>query len=267
MNPSSAVKDAQALNVLVTGGSGASGVAVAGALRQAGFRVFTVGSDRARIEAAAERAGDGVTPLVCDLADLADVQALRKSLSETAGTIDAVIHLVGGWRGANGIADQSDADWEFLERGAVTTLRNVSRVFYKDLAASDCGRFAMVSSTAVGTPTAATASYVAAKAAAEAWTMAMAEGFSQGSPGATSTDSGTDPGSKPDTDATADPAAVRCAAVVLVAKALVDEGLRRKYPERSFPGATDVKDLAAAVVGLFSTPAGELNGRRLLLAP
>ena len=263
VNQSSAVQDAQALNILVTGGSGASGVAVAGALRQAGFRVFTVGSDRARIEEAAARAGDGVTPLVCDLADLADVQALRKTLTETAGTIDAVIHLVGGWRGANGIADQSDADWEFLERGAVTTLRNVSRVFYADLAASVWGRFAMVSSTAVGTPTAATASYVAAKAAAEAWTMAMAEGFSRDAADAASSDSGTDP----DTDSAADPAPVRCAAVVLVVKALVDESMRRQYPERTFPGATDVEDLAAAVVGLFSSPAGELNGRRLLLAP
>ena len=68
---------------------------------------------------------------------------------DTAGRMDAVIHLVGGWRGAKGIADQSDDDWDFLERGAITTLRNVSRVFYDDLAASGTGRFAMVSSTAV----------------------------------------------------------------------------------------------------------------------
>jgi NADP-dependent 3-hydroxy acid dehydrogenase YdfG len=158
--------------------------------------------------------------------------------------MDAVIHLVGGWRGAQGIADQSDADWEFLERGAITTLRNVSRVFYDDLAASGTGRFAMVSSTAVASPTAATASYVAAKAAAETWTMAMAEGFSgTGASGA------------------------HAAAVVLVVNALVDADLRRQHPERKFAGATDVEDLAAAVVGLFSRPAAELNGRRLLLAP
>jgi 3-oxoacyl-[acyl-carrier protein] reductase len=233
------MKDNPALNVLVTGGSGASGIAVARALRQAGFRVFTVGSNSARIEDAAARAGEGVTPLVCDLADLTDVHALRKTLAETAGSIDAVIHLVGGWRGATGLADQSDADWEFLERGAITTLRNVSRVFYEDLAASGTGRFAMVSSTTVANPTAATASYVAAKAAAEAWTMAMAEGFSR----------------------------TGSAAVVLVVKALVDAEMRRQHPDRTFAGATDVEDLAAAVVGLFGRPAAELNGRRLLLAP
>ncbi len=237
---------ASGLNVLVTGGSGPTGTAVARALRKAGFRVFTVGSDRARIEAAATGAGDGVTPLVCDLADLAGVQALRETLAGTAGPIDAVIHLVGGWRGAKGIADQSEADWEFLERGAITTLRNVSRVFWDDLAASETGRFAMVSSTAVAKPAAATASYVAAKAAAETWTIAMAEGFARGADAAGN--------------------ALRSAAVVFVVKALVDAGLRKRHPERSFPGATDVEDLAAAVVGLFNRPAAELNGQRLLLA-
>jgi 3-oxoacyl-[acyl-carrier protein] reductase len=46
----------------------------------------------------------------------------------------------------------------------------------------------------------------------------------------------------------------------------VDEGLRRRNPERSFPGATDVEELAAAVVRLFKAPADELNGARLRLA-
>jgi 3-oxoacyl-[acyl-carrier protein] reductase len=246
------VNDGTALNVLVTGGSGASGVAVAGALLQAGYRVFTVGSDRTRIEEAAAKAGDGVTPLVCDLASLAEVQELQDYLASAGVSIDAVIHLVGGWRGAKGIADQSDADWEFLERAAITTLRNVSRVFYDDLAASSCGRFAMVSSTSVGKPTAAAASYVAAKAAAETWTMAMAEGFARTI--------------RTDAAESAD-GPLRCAGVVLVVKALVDADMRKQHPERNFPGATDVEDLARAVVELFTKPADELNGQRLLLAP
>jgi 3-oxoacyl-[acyl-carrier protein] reductase len=233
------------LTVLVTGGSGASGVAVARALRDAGHRVVTVGSDQARIEAAAREAGEGVTPLVCDLSRLDDVRQLRNKASAAAGPVDGVIHLVGGWRGAKGIPDQSDEDWDFLHQAAVTTLRNVSRVFFDDLAASRHGRFAMVSSTALDKPGAAVASYVAAKAAAEAWTMAMADGFRK----AAAADGGG-----------------QAAAVVLVVKALVDDGLRRSHPERTFPGATDVKDLAAAVAGLFSSPADDLNGTRLRLA-
>ena len=34
----------------------------------------------------------------------------------------------------------------------------------------------------------------------------------------------------------------------------MDADLRSAHPERKFPGSTDVEDLAAAVVGLFSRP-------------
>ena len=254
------------LNVVVTGGSGPSGVAAARALRNAGHTVFTVSSDRPRIEAAAAEAGSGVTPLVCDLADLADVRSLHATvhamLAETGGAVDGVIHLVGGWRGAKGITDQSDEDWEFLERGAITTVRNVTRVFYDDLAASDAGRFAMVSSTAVSTPTAGGASYVAAKAAAEAWTLAVADGFRRGQSGRKQ-----EPGSNAVAGEQQTTVEQHSAAVIFVVKALVDAAMRAKSPERTFPGFTDVEDLAAAAVGLFTSPAAELNGRRLLLGP
>lgn len=248
------------LNVMVTGGSSPSGIATARALHRAGHTVLTVGSNLARIEAAAAEAGSGVRPLVCDLAGLADVRALRAAvhalLTPSSGRIDGVIHLVGGWRGAKGITEQSDEDWAFLERGIITTLRNVTRVFYEDLAASPAGRFAMVSSTAASRPAAGGATYTAAKAAAEAWTLAVADGFRRS--GALGP-AGTDPGAGPDRQ--------HSAAVVFVVKALVDSRMRAASPDRTFPGFTDVEDLAAAAVGLFTTPAAELNGRRLLLAP
>ncbi len=259
------MSNGRTLNVLVTGGSGPSGVATARALRDAGHRVFTVGSDAGRIEAAAAEAGGGVTALVCDLANLADVKALRESVTGMAGNVDGVIHLVGGWRGAKGITDQSDDDWDFLERNAVTTLRNVTRVFFDDLAASDTGRFAMVSSTAVSAPTAGGASYAAAKAAAEAWTLAVADGFRRAH-AATAGASTTGQGSAEQDSALPEKPELRSAAAIFVVKALVDAGMRAKSPERSFPGFTDVADLAAAAAGLFSTPAGELNGQRLLLS-
>lgn len=244
--------DGSVPKVLVSGGSGPSGIAVARALAQAGFAVYTVGSDKGRIEAAAAKAGTGVAPFTCDLASLPAVRELHGTLARTAGRIDGVIHLVGGWRGASGITDQSDEDWDFLERSAVTTLRNVTREFYDDLAASENGRFAMVSSTAVTAPSAAVASYAAAKAAAEAWTMAVADGFRR------------DQSAEQQTQQQSQ-SQQRSAAVVLVAKALVDADMRTRHPERKFPGYTDVEDLAAAVVGLFGKPAAELNGQRILL--
>lgn len=240
---------ADVLNVLVAGGSGASGIAVARALRGAGHAVFTVGSDAARITAAAAAAGEGVVPLTCDLADPTAVAALREDLAGRGVRLDGVIHLVGGWRGSKGIADQPDEDWDFLERNAATTLRNISRAFYDDLAASGTGRLAMVSSTTAAAPTAGAASYAAAKAAAEAWTLAVADGFRREQSGHKE-----------------HPVEQHSAAAVFVVKALVDDAMRVAAPERKFPGYTDVADLAAAVVRLFDTPAGELNGRRLPLS-
>lgn len=238
------------LTVLVTGGSSASGVATARALGAAGHKVFTVGSNPGRIQAAADEAGHGVTPLTCDLGSLTAVRELAALLRRLGvEQVDGLIHLVGGWRGATGIEDQSDEDWAALEKGAITTLRNVSRVFYKQLESSPTGRLAMVSSTTAAAPTAAGASYSAAKAAAEAWTLAVAEGFARDQQG----DGGT-------------AAEQRSAAVVFVVESLVDDDMRRRNPGRDFRGHTDVEDLAAAVVGLFDQPAEPLNGQRILLA-
>jgi len=55
------------------------------------------------------------------------------------------------------------------------------------------------------------------------------------------------------------------AAAILVIKALVDDRMRAESPERKFPGYTDVDDLAARIVGLWSTDAVELNGARIAL--
>lgn len=246
------------LTILVTGGSSASGIAVTRALGAAGHRVLTVGSDEARIKAAAAQAGNAALPLVCDLANLESVRDLAATLTGLGVEgVDGVIHLVGGWRGAKGIEDQTDEDWEAMERSAVTTLRNVSRVFYSQLEASAHGRLAIVSSTTAASPTAAAASYAAAKAAAEAWTLAIADGFGRAQSGNTgNTDAPTEQHSTEQ----------HSAAVIFVVKALVDAAMRQAHPERRFPGFTDVEELATAAVELFEQPAAALNGQRILLA-
>lgn len=223
--------------VVVAGGSSAAGVAVARALLAAGMRVLTVGSDAGRIGAAAQLAG-GAVPLTCDLADPAAVAGLGAGIRGDFGPVDGLIHLVGGWRGGAGIAGQSDADWDFLHTSVLATLRNTSREFYPDLAASPVGRLAIVSSTSVTAPTPGNANYAAIKSAAETWVQAVAAGFA---------------------------AEGGAAAVVLVVKALLDDSMRVRSPERTFPGFTDVSVLGGAVAGLFSTPAAGLNGQRIIL--
>lgn len=250
--------------VLIAGGSSAAGIAVASALIQAGFRVITAGSDAGRITAAAELTG-GAVPVTADLTDPAAVNALVDYIHRDFGAVDGLIHLVGGWRGGADLAAQSDADWDFLHSNVMTTLRNTSRAFYADIAASPNGRIAMVSSTAVTAPTPGNANYAALKAAAETWVQALAQGLATDSQAATpTTDKDGEASLATDSHAGNGP---RGAAVVLVVKALVDDAMRAKAPERRFPGFTDVADLGQTVVSLFSSAAAGLNGSRIVLTP
>lgn len=235
--------------VLVAGAGSASGVAVCRALEAAGAKVVAVGRDAARLENTLADLLDADLR-TCDLSNPGDVDALSQDMVETYGGIDGLIHLVGGWRGGGGIAGQNDDDWDFLETNILRTLRNVSRSFYDQLAASDDGRLAIVSSTAVDSPTAGGAGYAAAKAGAEAWVQAVAQGFRRGQSGAKD-----------------NPQPQHSAAVVFVVKALVDDGMRQAEPDRNFSTYTDVKVLADAAVGLFSKDAARLNGQRISLVP
>lgn len=240
------------LRILVAGASGASGRAVSAALRAAGAQVIAVGSNPEHLQSAYAN-DDGVLTFACDLADPGSVRELAERVGAEAGSIDGLVHLVGGWRGGKGIAGQTDEDWDFLHRNLVTTLRNTTRAFYDDLAASAHGRAVIVSATAVDSPTAGGANYAAAKAAAESWMLSVADGFRRDHAAAAKT------GMKET------PEAEHSAAVVLVIKALVDDTMRAGNPEKPFTGFTDVADLATAVKNLFGTPAAEINGRRIPL--
>ncbi|MFK4836745.1 SDR family NAD(P)-dependent oxidoreductase [Microbacterium sp. ZW T2_14] len=174
--------------VVIAGATSASGLAAARALIADGARVVAVGRDEGRLreleKAVRSDAGlltqdaEALRTEVCDLTDEASVTTLAERVHAADGTIDGVLHLVGGWRGGGGLAGQSDEDYRFLER-SFTALRHVSRAFDADLRASDAGRLAVVSSTAVTRPLAGGANYASVKAATEAWTRAVAQGFAK----------------------------------------------------------------------------------------
>lgn len=166
--------------VVVAGATSESGLAACSLLAEEGARVVAVGRDPEKLRALAvalrEGAGPPVRTAVCDLTDESAVADLATRVHAADGAVDGVLHLVGGWRGGGGIAGQSDADFRVLE-GSLTALRHVSRAFDGDLRASEAGRLAVVSSTAVARPLAGGANYAAVKAATEAWTRAVAQGF------------------------------------------------------------------------------------------
>jgi NADP-dependent 3-hydroxy acid dehydrogenase YdfG len=233
--------------VVVAGSTSAAGVAVVRTLSQAGARVAAVDLLQDRVQELSDTY-ENVAGYVCNLADLQAVEHLATAVRHDLGPVDGLIHLVGGWRGGAGIKGQADEDWDFLHTSVLTTLRNTSRAFYDDLAASPAGRLAIVSAQSASSPTADGAAYAAVKSAAEAWTLAVADGFRrlQG-------------------ENESPRSAQHSAALVLVVKALVDDRMRAAQPERKFPGFTDVSVLADAVERIFDLKAEQINGQRLPL--
>ncbi len=234
------------LVVIVTGATGSAGRAVCREMLIAGATVIGVGHDADRLAVL----GTSLTGLHTYQVDLSDSTAVREFVADVRdahGRIDGLIHLVGGWRGGATFAANTDADWAFLSGGLIDTLRHLTLELHQEIANSDTGRVAIVSSTAVSTPTAGNANYVAAKAASEAWMLALANAFT------------------PAGDGVGAPAAPTAAAVIFAVKAFVDGVMRTEAPTRRFPGFTDVNDLAWAVVEMFAQDAATLNGRRIVL--
>ncbi|GLX06124.1 SDR family NAD(P)-dependent oxidoreductase [Microbispora sp. NBRC 16548] len=213
--------------IVVMGAGGPAGRAVAGKFAELGDTV--VGVDKSGAEGC----------LAVDLLDRDAVRGLAERVRAEHGRVDGVVHLVGGWRGSKTFADTSLDDWDLLHDLLIRTLQNVSLEFEPLLRASGNGRFVIVSARAAQKPTQGGAAYAAAKAAAEAWTLSLADALK-------------------DTSA---------AAVVLVVNALVHDEMRAANPDKPYRTFTDVKDLAAAVAGLWDEEPAAVNGRRIDLTP
>jgi NADP-dependent 3-hydroxy acid dehydrogenase YdfG len=201
--------------VVLAGATSATGLVVARALVAAGARVVGTGRTAERLSPLSDA---GAETVVADATSLTAMTDLAAEL----GDVDGVISLVGGWRGGRGLAGQSDEDFDAL-LPALQAVRATSRAFDQALQASDAGRFAIVSSTAVARPLAGGANYAAIKAASEAWARAVAHGLAKAARDADES--------------------LRAASVVFRAKAL------------------DPESLANAVVALWDADAESLNDR------
>ncbi|GGS64164.1 oxidoreductase [Planobispora rosea] len=206
-------------------------ILVAGAAGPAGQAVVRRFADKGHTVIGVDKSGaDGTLPV--DLLDFDAVKKLAADVQAEHGRVDGLVHLVGGWRGSKTFAETKLEDWALLHDLLVRTLQHVTLAFEPLLRAGGRGRFAIVSAKAAERPTQGNAAYGTAKAAAEAWTLAFADALEG-------------------TGSTAN---------ILVVKALVHEGMRAANPEKTFPGFTDVDDLAAAIEGLWDT---DVNGTRM----
>jgi NAD(P)-dependent dehydrogenase (short-subunit alcohol dehydrogenase family) len=172
-----------------------------------------------------------------DLLDEGATRAWCAALLERFGRVDALLHLVGGWRGGEPLHQSPLEDWDVLHDSLVRTVQHTTRAFHDALLAGEQGRFVLVSSKQAQAPTNTNAAYAAAKAAAEAWTLAYADGFEG-------------------TSVTAN---------IIVVDAILTPRMREESPEQDFPTFTPAEDLAQAIAFLCSDSSKKMNGQRFPL--
>ncbi len=163
--------------VAIAGASGNLGPTVVGRLASSGAVLALGGRDDAPLKTLAHELGIEADTASVDLLDDESTSAWAGGVAERRGRVDALVHLVGGWRGGHPIEEAPLDDWDFLHGLLIRTVQHATRAFTPHLLASGRGRFVIVSSGQAQAPTHTNAAYAAAKAAAETWTLALADRF------------------------------------------------------------------------------------------
>ncbi|MDQ3768392.1 MAG: SDR family oxidoreductase [Actinomycetota bacterium] len=224
----------------IAGAGGGLGPSVVKRLATAGAVVCVSDVAAERVEPLGSELGPGSDRFDARAVDLLDESAARDwraQIEDRFGRVDALLHLVGGWRGGVALAEAPLSDYEWLHDLLVRTVQHTTAAFLPALrAAGTRARFVLVSSAAAQRPSARGAPYAAAKAAAEAWTLALAD----------------------------DLAATGGTANILVVREIGPERGDPASGEPS-PTATPADDLAQALAWLVGPAAGRMNGQRLAL--
>jgi NAD(P)-dependent dehydrogenase (short-subunit alcohol dehydrogenase family) len=230
--------------IAIAGAAGGLGPVVCARLAEAGATLACTDVDGERLDELADELTLPDDRLDLEVVDLLDEAAARDwvaRLGARFGRIDGLLHLVGGWRGGEPLASSDLADYEWLHDLLVRTVIHSTRAFYEPLAASEHGRFVLVSSSQAQAPSGTNAAYAATKAAAESWTLALADQFRADKSAAT--------------------------ANVLVVNAILTPQMRAANPDKPYRTFTSAEDIADAIAFICSGAAARMNGKRLPLYP
>jgi len=228
----------------IAGVGGGLGPAVAKRLADAGAKVAGTDRSQEHLDALSGELGlseDRWDGQAVDLLDAEAAAGWAAALTERFGGVDGVVHLVGGWKGGDPIDQTPLDDYEWLHDLLVRTVQHTTRAFYDALAASDHGRFVLVSSSQAQGPDATNAAYGATKAAAEAWTLALADHFREAKSAAT--------------------------ANIVVVNAILTPQMREDNPDKEYRTFTSAEEIAEAIAFVCSDAARKMNGKRLPLYP
>jgi NAD(P)-dependent dehydrogenase (short-subunit alcohol dehydrogenase family) len=219
--------------IAIAGAAGNLGPTVVQRLAPTGAKLALGG----RAQAALDALGVDADTAAVDLLDPDDARAWASGIAERLGRVDALVHLVGGWRGGQPVEEAPLEDWDQLRELLVRTTQHATQAFAPHLMESGRGRFLIVSSGQGQAPTSKNAAYAAAKAAQEAWTLALADRFKG-------------------TGATAN---------IVVVGSILTPQMREESPDKDFSSFTPAEEIAEAIAYLCSDAAASMNGQRLTL--
>jgi len=147
--------------VFITGAKGGLGTYVTRTFLNQGTTV--VGASRSI--AKEDFPSDRFTPLSVDFTQATAVRAGIDSMAQRFGSLDVVVHVLGGFAGGQNVAETDDATWQQMQDLNLTAAFYVLRAAIPHLRKTPHGRIVVVGSLAATEPHATLGAYVTFKTA------------------------------------------------------------------------------------------------------
>jgi 3-oxoacyl-[acyl-carrier protein] reductase len=159
---------------LITGATGSIGEAIAEALHRRGATVAISGTRLTALEALAEKLGNRVHILPCNLSETLQARNLVPQAEKAMGGLDVLVANAGIIRTSRPIAQQLDDDWAAVLQINLTATMQLVQAAICGMTERGFGRLIAVTSVLGTTGLAGQAHYAAAKAGAVAMIKSVA---------------------------------------------------------------------------------------------
>lgn len=163
--------------ILVTGGTGALGTTVTKRLLAEGHEVAVSWVDEGEVRGLQRDVGstDDLLLVRGDLTLAEDVARMLHEIEAASGPVDALVHLVGAWRGGISVAETGDAAWDLMMDVNLRTAFNCARAVLPGMIERGWGRLVFVSSRTARRGQSGQVAYAVSKAAVAALAEAIGD--------------------------------------------------------------------------------------------
>jgi NAD(P)-dependent dehydrogenase (short-subunit alcohol dehydrogenase family) len=170
------MRDLEEKIVLVTGGGGGIGRAIALEFAAAGSRVVVTGRTQSALDAVAKEVRCGrtrVLPLSCDITRKEEIEELKRRIASRLGAVQILVNNA-GIAPAAAFLEMEDALWEEVLRINLTGTYYCCKVFLPEMIAAGWGRIVNIASTVAKTSYPNISAYASSKHAVLGLTRSLA---------------------------------------------------------------------------------------------